>query len=147
LPPLETAIPIEPLEKEPKTEGDWEEITWGVPDIMPCFPGCEQLEGSDHEKKACADQKLLRYIYSNLKYPKEAQDKEIEGMALVSFVINLEGKLEEIEVLRDPGGGTGAEAARIVASMNELEPWTVGKTYKGTPIPIRYNLPIRFKLN
>ncbi|MFK7796249.1 MAG: hypothetical protein AB8E82_02270 [Aureispira sp.] len=44
-----------------------EEYLIHVTEIMPRFPGCEAIEGTDRDKKQCADQKLLHYVYSNLK--------------------------------------------------------------------------------
>ena len=49
---------------------------------MPRCPGCEDMEGSDEEKKNCADRKLLQYIYGQIHYPSEARLLGIDGMAV-----------------------------------------------------------------
>jgi TonB family protein len=114
---------------------------------MPRFPGCEDLEGTSSEKKACADKKLVAYISENVRYPRLAQENQIEGMAVVSFTVMEDGRLDNFEVLRDPGAGTGAEAQRVLEAMNNLPMrWTPGR-HDGKAVRVRYNLPIRFKLN
>lgn len=114
-------------------------------DEFPRFPGCEELEGDHHAKKRCADQELLKFIYSNIQYPQLAKENKIEGMAVVSFLVTQQGTIRDIHVLRDPGGGLGAEAKRVVELMLELpEPWTAGRK-DGEAVAVKYNLPIRFK--
>lgn len=145
----DTTIPIPPnMNIEPELQEE-ETTTGGVfisfHETMPRFPGCEDQQGTDLEKKQCSDQLLIKYIYENLNYPKEAQAKQIEGMAVVSFWVNEQGRLEGFELLRDPGAGTGTEALRIMQSMNQLDPWTPG-TQRGKVVKVKYNLPIRFKL-
>lgn len=114
---------------------------------MPRFPGCEEIEGDAQEKKSCADLKLLKFVYNNIKYPTKALLRNKDGMAVVSFVVTTEGKIEDVKILRNPGAGMGEEAARVVRLMNKLEErWTPGKK-DGEPVNVQYNLPIRFKLD
>lgn len=114
---------------------------------MPRFPGCEGIEGEHVVKKQCADQKMLSFIYDNIQYPQQALEGGIEGMVVVSFVVDKQGKLQNIKLLRDPGGGLGEEALRIVRRMNALpEAWTPGKQ-RGKTVKVQYNLPVRFKLD
>lgn len=123
------------------------EVTLTVAEQMPRFPGCEDMEGDHTSKKACADQKMLSFIYDNIKYPKQAQEIGIEGIVIVSFVVDKQGKIRDIQLLRDPGGGLGKEAQRIVGMMNHLpEAWTPGNQ-RGRTVKVRYNLPVRFKLH
>lgn len=140
-------IPIEPepvSEEEHNNDGYY--FYPSFPSTMPRFPGCEQLEGTAQEKKNCADKLLVQYIYSNINYPEEAKEAGVEGIAVVSFVVDKQGKLKDIKLLRDSGAGIGIEALRVVESMNDLpNPWVPG-TYKGKAVDVRFNLPIRFKL-
>lgn len=134
------------VEPEPAPESPNEDYLIHYTEVMPRFPGCEDIEGTDYDKKKCADQKLLHYIYSNLKYPQEAKEKRIEGMVVVSFVVDQQGRIKEVQAIRDPGGGIGKDAIRIVTSMNELpEPWIPGRQM-GKIVEVRLNLPIRYKL-
>lgn len=137
-------VPIEPAPEEPKPDPN--EIII-IAEQMPRFPGCEAQSGDNNAKKACADQKLLSFIYDNIKYPAMALEGQIEGTVVVSFVINKDGSVVDIKVLRDPGGGCGKETTRIVKMMNKMtEKWTPGKQ-RGKAVRVRYNLPVRFKLN
>ena len=138
------AIEIEKVVEEPAPKED--EIIM-IAEQMPRFPGCEDQGGNNKAKKSCADQKLLSFIYDNIKYPTMARDRTIEGMVAISFVINKDGSVGDIKILRDPGGGCGKEAVRIIKLMNKMpQKWTPGKQ-RGKPVRVRYNLPVRFKLN
>ena len=112
---------------------------------MPRFPGCENLPTTD-EKKACADKKMLEFIYKNIKYPAIARENGIEGMVVVTFVVEKDGKVTDARVVRDIGGQCGQEALRVVSLMNdEGIRWTPGKQ-RGRPVRVQFNLPVRFKL-
>lgn len=117
-----------------------------VVEEMPRFPGCEDLASSS-ERKACADKKMLEYIFKNLKYPAKAHDEGIEGTVVVGFVVEKDGSLSNIEVLRGVGGGASEEVVRLIQSMNDNNiRWIPGKE-KGKAVRVRFNLPIRFKLD
>jgi protein TonB len=136
-------IVIEPAPEEPKDDNKIILIA----EQMPRFPGCEEQGGTNDAKKACADQKLLSFIYANIKYPIMAIEGQIEGTVVVSFVINKDGSVGDIKILREPGGGCGKETTRIVKMMNKMsEKWTPGKQ-RGKAVRVRYNLPVKFKLN
>ena len=112
---------------------------------MPRFPGCEGME-SDKVMKKCADEKMLQYLYANLKYPKEAKKNKVQGTCIVSFNIEPDGTLQNIKVTRDIGSGCGEEAYRVVNSMNDLpERWTPGMQ-RGKKVAVHFTLPVRFKL-
>ncbi|MEL6837356.1 MAG: energy transducer TonB [Bacteroidota bacterium] len=112
---------------------------------MPRFPGCEEL-GSKEEKKACSQQKMLAFIYENIRYPAIARDNGIQGTAVVRFVVTEEGTIENGEILRDIGGDCGKEALRVVNLMNEMpERWIPGKQ-RGRKVPVYFNLPVKFVL-
>nr|HPK10536.1 energy transducer TonB [Saprospiraceae bacterium] len=113
---------------------------------MPRFPGCENMEGTDQEKYKCSREKLMQYIKDNLKYPEPEKNNGVGGTVLVSFVINKEGKIENITVLRSPSSGLEKAAIEVIELMKELdEPWTVGKQ-RGRPVKVSYTVPIKFKL-
>lgn len=115
-----------------------------VVEEMPRFPGCEELPMA--ERNHCAQQKMLEYIYTNIKYPATAREQQKEGMSVVRFVVEQDGSLSNIEVLRDPGAGLGAEALRIVTLMNEQNlRWVPGRQ-AGERVRVQFNLPIKFKL-
>ncbi|RME09788.1 MAG: energy transducer TonB [Bacteroidetes bacterium] len=136
-PVVEKAPPPPPPPPPPPKE---EEIFKVVED-NPSFPGCENI--SDRmEKKKCSDEKMLQFIYSNIKYPAIARENGVEGMVVVKFVVEKDGSITAPEVVRDIGAGCGEEALRIVKMMPKWEP---GRQ-RGRPVRVQFNLPIRFKL-
>jgi TonB family protein len=136
---------IEEIEGKEEIETDDEIYT--IVEQMPRFPGCEGLEGDTDDKRACADKRLLRFIYTKIKYPNIARENGIEGMAVISFVVTEQGTITQSQILRDPGGACGQEALRVLKLMNELpRRWTPGRQ-RGKNVSVKYNLPVRFKLN
>lgn len=139
------AAPPPPPPPPPPMEDNMKEIFVVVED-MPTFPGCSNLPDRA-ARKACSDEKLMAFLYENVSYPDIARENGVEGTVVVQFVVNTDGSITDMRVLRDIGGGCGDEALRLVAAMNELpERWTPGKQ-RGMPVRVMYTLPIRFKLN
>jgi protein TonB len=115
-------------------------------EVMPRFPGCEDLEGTNEEKAKCAEKKMNEYIYTNLKYPEEAKKNGVQGQVVLKFVVTKEGKIIDVELLRDPGAGLGEAAKEVVLSMNDIpQRWSSGKM-KGIPVNVWYTLPVKFSL-
>lgn len=83
------------------------------------------------------------YLSKNLKYPTQARRMGIEGTVIVVFVVNTDGSIQDVEVLRGIGGGCDEEALRVVSAAPKWEP---GKQ-RGRPVRTRMRLPIRFKLS
>lgn len=113
-------------------------------DRMPMFPGCDlDAEG---DLSACSEEHLMTYLYKELRYPELAKEVGIEGVAVIQFVVEKDGSISDIQIRRDPGGGCGPEAVRVVSLMNELpEAWLPGK-HRGKPVRVRFTLPVKFKL-
>jgi periplasmic protein TonB len=83
-----------------------------------------------------------KYLRDNLKYPTQARRMGIEGTVYVAFVVNTDGSIQDVQVLRGIGGGCDEEAVRVVSTAPKWEP---GKQ-RGKPVRVRMRLPIRFKL-
>jgi len=98
-------------------------------DVMPKFKG-----GNDA---------FFKYLSENLKYPVAAKDAKIQGAVYARFVVNAEGKIGDVEILRPIGGGCDEEAKRVVESMPD---WIPG-SQNGKNVSVRYTLPIKFKLD
>jgi len=112
----------------------------------PRFPGCENEAGDNKAKETCAQQKMLQFLYKNIKYPSIAKENGIEGSAVISFVVEKDGSITDTKIVRDVAGGCGAEALRVVNMMNKMgEKWTPGKQ-RGRAVRVQYNLPVKFKL-
>ena len=85
---------------------------------------------------------LYKYLAQNIKYPQLARDNNITGKVYVTFVVERDGSIANPRVLRDIGGGCGAEAIRVVKSMPK---WTPGKQ-RGKAVRVQFNLPVNFQL-
>ncbi|WP_425639338.1 M56 family metallopeptidase [Algoriphagus yeomjeoni] len=83
------------------------------------------------------------YLSQNLTYPAQAKSAGIEGTVIVVFVVNTDGSISDVEVLRGIGGGADQEAVRVVENAPN---WISGKQ-KDNPVNTRMRLPIRFKLS
>lgn len=86
---------------------------------------------------------LSQFIADNIKYPQLAKENNITGRVFVSFVVEKDGSVGQVKVLRDIGGGCGAEAVRVVKSMPK---WKPGKQ-RGKAVRTQFNLPVSFELN
>ncbi|HFC01323.1 MAG TPA: energy transducer TonB [Phaeodactylibacter sp.] len=143
--PVEVEEEPEPVVEEVEEEPEEEKIFKVVED-MPRFPGCEGKGLGKAELKKCAEDEMLKFIYSNIKYPAVARENGIEGRAILRFMVDKDGSVRNIEVLRDPGGGTGKEAKRVVEKMNSMgQKWIPGKQ-RGKAVKVFYTLPVSFKL-
>ena len=137
------APPPPPPPPPPAEDNDVE--IFKVVEEMPRFPGCEN-EATTEAKKACADKKMLEFIYKNIKYPAIARENGVEGTAVITFVVEKDGSVKDARIVRDIGAQCGQEALRVVNMMNESNlKWTPGKQ-RGRSVRVQFNLPVRFKL-
>ncbi len=141
----EKAAPPPPPPPPPPKKAEAREI-FKVVEEMPRFPGCEDFAGSTEEKTQCANQKLMAFIYENIRYPDVARENGIEGTVVVTFVVDVDGSISRIETLRDIGGKCGDEAMRVIKMMNDLpEKWTPGRQ-RGRAVPVQFTMPVKFEL-
>ena len=85
---------------------------------------------------------LYKYLAENIKYPQLARDNGITGKVYITFVVERDGSIANPKILRDIGGGCGAEAIRVVKAMPK---WTPGKQ-RGKAVRVQFNLPVNFNL-
>lgn len=128
---------ILPKPKEPEAEPFFR-----IVEEMPRFPGCENAGLSKKEKQDCATEQLLDFLSKNMRYPSIARENGIQGTVVVRFVIERDGSISNPEVIRDIGGGCGAEALRVVKSMPD---WLPGKQ-QGQAVRVQFHLPVKFNL-
>ena len=83
------------------------------------------------------------YLSENLKYPAQAKEMGVEGTVIAVFVINTDGSITDVELLRGIGAGCDEEAVRVIQNAPNWEP---GKQ-RGQAVRTRMRLPIRFKLS
>ncbi len=113
-------------------EDDDEEIVeaeiFTVVEAMPEFPG--------------GMGKLMSYLGNNIKYPPFAKETNIQGRVFINFVVEPDGSISNVKVLRGIGGGCDEEAIRVVNSMPKWKPGM----QRGKPVRVSYNLPVKFTL-
>ncbi len=122
-----TNIEITPVKIDDEEEEDEQEI-FQVVENDPEFPG-----GLDA---------MYKYLAQNIKYPQLARENNITGKVYVEFVVEKDGSVSNVKVLRDIGGGCGQEAVRVVKTMPK---WTPGKQ-RGKAVRVAYRLPVNFNL-
>jgi protein TonB len=99
-----------------------------VVEEQPGYPGGEEAR--------------IGFLQQNIKYPEEAKELGIQGKVFVTFVVEVDGAISDVRVLRGIGGGCDEEAIRVVKSMPK---WVPGKQ-RGVPVRVQFNLPIKFTL-
>lgn len=117
---------FEPVEVT-ETEVVEQEIFTVVED-QPSFPGGEAAR--------------MQYLQKNIEYPQMARESGIEGTVFVTFVVETDGTVTQVRILRGIGGGCDEEALRVVRNMPK---WNPGKQ-RGRSVRVQFNMPIRFKL-
>ncbi|MBP5573077.1 MAG: energy transducer TonB [Bacteroidales bacterium] len=105
-----------------------EQEIFQIVEEMPDFPG--------------GTAKLAEYLQKNIKYPQMARESGIQGRVFVNFVVEPDGSVSNVKVLRSLGGGCDEEAMRVVKSMPK---WKPGKQ-RGKAVRVSYILPVNFKL-
>lgn len=85
---------------------------------------------------------LFRFLGNNVRYPVQAQSKGIEGRVIIQFVVNVDGSLSNIQVVKKANQYLDAEAVRVVNSMPIWKPGLL----EGKPVRMKFTLPVNFKL-
>lgn len=99
-----------------------------VVERMPEFPGGEAA--------------MNQFINRTIRYPVIAQENGIQGRVVVQFVVNTDGKIVDVEVVRGVEESLDKEAVRVVKAM---PPWNPGRQ-GGKNVRVKYTLPIRFRI-
>ncbi|HEX5001857.1 MAG TPA: TonB family protein [Bacteroidia bacterium] len=95
---------------------------------MPEFPG-----GLDE---------LVRYLSKEIKYPNKARKNSVQGLVMVRFIVNKDGSVSDIKIVKSVDERLDSEAVRVVQNMPHWDPGT----QDGESVRVVFNLPIRFKL-
>ena len=85
---------------------------------------------------------LMQFLHDNIKYPVVAQENGVQGRVTVQFVVEKDGSITDVHVLRGVDPSLDKEAVRVVKSMPR---WTPGKQ-NGTTVRVNYRLPVLFRL-
>ena len=86
---------------------------------------------------------LMKFIMTNLKYPEECRKQGIQGRVVISFVVNKDGSIVDLETVRSPHPALAEEGLRVVKSMPKWEP----AKENGKVVRSRFNIPIMFRLD
>jgi len=86
---------------------------------------------------------MMAFLNSNIKYPVVAQENGIFGRVTLSFVVNVDGSIVDIEVVRGVDPSLDKEAMRVVGTMPR---WSPGEQ-RGRPVRVKFTLPVQFRLN
>ena len=86
---------------------------------------------------------FYQFLKKTVKYPKEAQQRNVQGKVFLSFVVEKNGELTDIKVDRKLGGGTDEEAIRVM----KLSPRWLPGIHDKKPVRVKYNIPISFTLS
>jgi TonB family protein len=105
------------------------DTVYNIVEQMPEFPGKEKA--------------MMEFVTHNIHYPEEAKEKGIEGRVFVGFVVEKDGSINEVKVLKGIGHGCDEEAVRVVKSMPKWKPGM----QKGKPVRVHYQMPFFFKLS
>lgn len=129
---------VEPIHEEEKVE---EEAILLFAERMPVYGDC--IDGiAENDRLKCTHKNIAKHTYSHIKYPVMALQNRLEGTVVVSFVVNKEGNVEDIEILRDIGMGCGEE---VMKAIKELDHFLPGKQ-NGRPVAVRFRFPVKFRL-
>ncbi|TMM56270.1 energy transducer TonB [Maribacter algarum] len=104
----------------------------------PVFPGCENASN----KRACFNTKMLRHIKKTFRYPEIAQEMGIQGKVHMHFIIQKDGNIGNVQIVRSPDKNLGAEATRIINKLPKMIP---GKQ-RGNAVRVPFSIPITFEL-
>lgn len=85
---------------------------------------------------------LAEYLRQHIRYPEEAREMKVSGKVFLGFVVEKDGGISEVVLLRRIGHGCDEEALRVVKTMPAWKPGQQG----GKPVRVRYTLPVRFNL-
>lgn len=116
-----------PIASGPAIDEDVE-VVFVVVESMPSFPG--------------GDGALMKYLSDNIKYPVIAQETGTQGRVICQFVVNRDGSIVDIEVVRSVDKSLDAEAIRVISKMPR---WSPGKQ-RGKTVRVKYTLPVNFRL-
>ena len=117
-------VAVKKSEEEAEPEGAFD-----VVEQMPEFPG--------------GAAGMMKFIAENVKYPEEAYSKGIEGRVLVQFIIEKDGSVTNVKVIKKVNDAIDAEAVRVVKAMPK---WKPGKQ-NGREVRVKYTIPVSFRLS
>ena len=114
--------------KAPEPPKHEENKIFTVVEQMPMYPG--------------GDAALMQYLSSNIHYPAVAAENGVQGRVVVGFVVERDGSITDVNVMRSVDPSLDREAVRVVKNMPR---WTPGKQ-NGSAVRVKYQVPVTFRL-
>jgi protein TonB len=130
---------IERIEQE--YEEVEEPLAFAVVESAPIFPGCEGLK-NEEAKRACFKKRIISYVQENFYYSGGARLAQISGRIFVQFIIEKDGAVSQVEVVRGLDPALDKEALRVVNSLPKMIP----AQQRGRPVRMRFIVPIKLVL-
>lgn len=121
---INEVVDVKPVEK-PKDEGP---VSMAMVEQKPSFPG--------------GDAAMYKWLNDNIIYPAAASEEGVQGKVTVQFIVEKDGSISHVQVVRGKHPALDAEAARVIRKMPR---WTPGRN-NGQPVRVTYHLPVQFKL-
>lgn len=112
----------------PKVVEEDDQVIFQVVETMPTFPG--------------GDQALFKFLSDNIRYPVIAQENGIQGRVICQFVVNRDGSIVDVEVVRSVDPSLDCEAIRVIRLMPNWKPGM----QRGKAVRVKYTLPVNFRL-
>ena len=113
---------------EPEPVKEEETKVFDVVEQMPSFPGGPSA--------------LMQYLSSNIKYPVVAEENGVQGRVVCTFVVERDGSITDVRVVKSVDPSLDKEAVRVVKSMPK---WIPGKQ-NGSAVRVKYTVPVTFRL-
>ena len=101
---------------------------YDIVEVMPQYPG--------------GMPELMQYLAKNIKYPIQAQKKGIEGRVTVRFIVEKDGSISNVTVVRHIHPLLDKEAVRVIKAMPKWSPGMLN----GKPVRVKFNIPVAFRL-
>ncbi len=127
-------------QEAPEQERD---IPVAIVETLPAWQSCaSDQSNAPEEVRTCTEQAIANFVVSNLTYPKKARRKGIEGRVIVKFIVEKDGAVGEVKVVKGVHPMLDDEAQRVVESMPNFQPGM----QRGKAVRVSYQLPFNFSL-
>lgn len=121
-----SSVPSTPA--TPQKPRDPSDMVFSIVEVMPEFPGGQNA--------------LIEFLAKNVQYPLIAQENGIQGRVTTSFIVEKDGSITNVEVLRGVDPSLDLEAVRVISSMPKWKPGT----QRGKEVAVKYTVPVTFHL-
>ena len=85
---------------------------------------------------------LMNFLSNNIKYPVNAQKRGVQGRVSVQFIVNADGSISDVGIIRAVDPDLDGEAVRVISTMPKWKPGT----QRGKPVRVKYTVPVMFRL-